>query len=153
MVKRWLGMLCAFGLLLGLTGCASQQVDLVGEWVYENPSGDGAARISIQRDGAFAISGWPNNLQIGGRDKTLRENDLNWEERLSFSGKLDDTEAKLYSVGVDFWASNEEQRFFFLGYPGRECDYVVFQCKEKLYFYLGPQDEGVSTASFFRETE
>ncbi|QIM16222.1 hypothetical protein G7067_06970 [Leucobacter insecticola] len=130
-------------------------MDLVGEWVYENPAGDGAARISIERDGTFEITGWPNNLQVGESDKSFKEEDLDWNEPLSLSGKLlsGTKVANPFGGGVSFVLSKSEPQFDLFGHLWRSCKSVVFGCKEEIRFYLGPQDEGVSTASFFRETE
>ena len=150
MVKRWLGVLLGvFGLLLGLTGCVGQEADLTGEWVYENPAGPGSARISIEDDGAFEITGWPSNLQTSEIDRSLEEEDLNWDQPMSFLGKLDDTTANRTGGGVFFSTRHESLQ----GYIFDACKYLVFSCDTELLFYLGSKNDEYNYVSFVRRTD
>jgi len=158
MVKRWLGVLCMFGVLLGLTGCASRQVDLAGEWVYENPAGEGIARISIEHGGAFKITGWPSNLKMGMKDglNAADKEVLDWDGPLSFSGQLDKTKAERYGTAVYFSSHEETPWLNFDGYLASTCEYVLFICiptGDEMNVYLDDLNDEYNYVSFIRSDD
>lgn len=153
MVMRLIGVLGLLGLVFGFAGCASQQVSLVGEWVYQNPAGEGVARISIDDDGMFEITDWPINLRHFEDDPWYvpEESELDWEETLSFFGKLDELSAG-YGDKVRF-DSGSGEKYIDVAADLREVKNCMF-CETvgaRLVFPMSDNYDEGAAVSFVRE--